>query len=347
MTPKPVACHGAYWQYEMDGHWHPFSPEGNDQMFQAYKVYISDAQNGRTASIVAGGVERIVDFQLMTQMHASTKTVRQIRIVAGVPQQWVSAPAALLTQSDHLASLYVKVLDSRLVEQVTQVLRSTGHAWDKSVPCSHMRGATIKSIHRIENFPLWHRYKARLAAMREDHTRYNISVNPVDLDLDGREGTMSSSQRVLDCGDSLAWDVDEKILLHGTSWDNANSIVMHGFDHRTCTRGMYGDGAYFAGAACKSHQYTCSKHSGKACACKSERTLIIARVALGDAYHTSFTRHGDRRAPKRRQASGNHDSVVVNPGPITGHHNPIQLHQEFVIFGQEQAYPSFIVQYVP
>ena len=121
---------------------------------------------------------------------------------------------------------------------------------------------------------------------------------------------------------------------------------MHGFDHRTCTRGMYGDGTYFAGAACKSHQYTCSKHSGKACACKSERTLIIARVALGDAYYASATLHGERRAPERMSASGNHDSVVVNPGSITGHHNQIQVHQEFVIFDREQAYPSFVVQYL-
>ena len=80
-----------------------------------------------------------------------------------------------------------------------------------------MKGATVKSIHRIENFPLWHRYQARLSAMREGHTRYNIWVDPVALDLDDREGTMSSSQSVLDCGDPLACDVNEKILLHGTS----------------------------------------------------------------------------------------------------------------------------------
>ena len=35
-------------------------------------------------------------------------------------------------------------------------------------------------------------------------------------------------------------DVDEKILLQGTSWDNADSIVQNVFDNRICGRGMYG-----------------------------------------------------------------------------------------------------------
>ena len=184
--------------------------------------------------------------------------------------------------------------------------------------------------------------------MREDHAKYNVSVLPADLDLDGVEGTMGLSQPHLDCGEPLARDVDEKILLHGTSWQNADSIVMHGFDHRTCMRGMYGDGVYFAGAACKSHQYSCGAHSGKACnTCKCERTLIIARVALGDAYHASCTQYGARRPPNRSGAPGTHGSVVVNPGPISWHHSPTQVHQEFVVFDREQAYPAFVVQYLP
>ena len=30
--------------------------------------------------------------------------------------------------------------------------------------------------------------------------------------------------------------LDEKILLHGTSWDNADSIVQNRFDNRICRR---------------------------------------------------------------------------------------------------------------
>ena len=346
---KHPARHGACWQYEMNGQWHPFSPEGDDQMHQAYLAYIDDVQYS-TAHIVAGGVERIVDFTAMTQTHATTWKLRKIRIVSGVPQQWVSAPSALLTQGHDLASFYIEIKDEGMLEWVSRILRSTGHASDASTVCSHMKKATVKSVHRIENFQLWHRYRTRLATMREDQLKYNVSLWPADLDLDGVEGTMGLSQSHFDCGEPLACDVDEKILLHGTSWQNANSIVMHGFDHRTCTRGMYGDGVYFASAACKSHQYSCGTHTGKASTtCKCERTLIIARVALGDAYYASSTQYGARRPPNRVGKPGTHGSIAVRPGPISGHHGPnqLQVHQELVIFDREQAYPAFVVQYLP
>ena len=341
------ACHGTSWQYEMDGHWYAFPPEGNDQMHQAYLAYIQAAQSV-TATVVAGGVQRIVNFETMTQMNESTRRVRKIRIDTRVPHEWVSTPAALLTQRDDLGSIYVEVTDASLIEWVARILRSTGHAWDAPTDCSNIKSATVKSVHRIENFQLWHRYRARRAAMREDRAKYNIHVQSAPLDLDGRDGTMTLCQPRLDCGEPLACDVDEKILLHGTSFKNADSIVMHGFDHRTCLRGMYGDGVYFAGAACTSHQYSCGTHTGKASStCKCERTLIIARVALGDAYYASTTQKGARRPPNRPGATGTHSSVVVNPGPIGGHHAQTQVHQEFVIFERDQAYPSFVVQYIP
>ena len=103
------------------------------------------------------------------------------------------------------------------------------------------------------------------------------------LDLDGRSKVMTESQGALDCGEPLASDVDEKILLHGTSYASADAIVTEGFDHRTCHRGLYGDGVYFAGAWCKSHQYTCSKHSGKACHCKQDHVSSIFKLCLSAA----------------------------------------------------------------
>ena len=156
---------------------------------------------------------------------------------------------------------------------------------------------------------------------------------------------MAGSQQTFDCGEPLAMDVDEKILLHGTSWDNANSIVREGFDHRTYQHALYGAGVYFACAACKSHQYTCEQHKW-CCGCRSERTLIIARVALGDSYTATQTRKYERRPPVRRDSSGTYDSIVVKPGWVQGHHNQSQLHQEYVIFDREQAYPCFVVQYI-
>lgn len=318
-------------------------------MHQAYLTYIGDMLEGRWAHIFAGGVERVVDFAEMKQTNLRTRQTRSIRVVTGVPLQWESAPETLLTQSDDLRDMYVEVKDASVVEAVQDILRTSGHAWDMSTECSRMKSATVKSVHRIENYQLWQRYRARLSTMREDHAKYHVCVEPVALDLDGFCGVMTESQAVLDCGEPLARDVDEKILLHGTSWSNADAIVLHGFDHRTCARGMYGDGVYFADAACKSNQYACALDCRQGPACTCERTVIIARVALGDAYCTIQTRLGERTPPSRPGNNGMHDSVVVYPGNITPflfapvHH---QVHQEFVIFDREQAFPSFVVQYL-
>ena len=162
--------------------------------------------------------------------------------------------------------------------------------------------------------------------------------------LQGCDNFMARSQQTFDCGEPLAMDVDEKILLHGTSWDNANSIVRGGFDHRTCQHALYGAGVYFACAACKSHQYTCEQHK-RCCSCPCERTVIFARVALGDAYTATETRKVERRPPIRSESSGTYDSIVVKPGWVQGHHHQYQFHQEYVIFDREQAYPCYVVQY--
>ena len=133
-----AARHGAFWQYEMNGQWHNFSPEGNDQTHQAYLAYVQSAQSS-TATIVAGGVERVVNFDTMTQTHSSTKKIRDIRVVAGVPREWVSSPAALLTQRGDLASVYIDVTDTDLINSVQHLLRNSGHAWDATTICSSMQ----------------------------------------------------------------------------------------------------------------------------------------------------------------------------------------------------------------
>ena len=159
---------------------------------------------------------------------------------------------------------------------------------------------------------------------------------------------MTRYQDYFDCSEPLACDINEKILLHGTTWHNANMIALNGFDHRTCQCGMYGDGTYFASSACKSHQYAppCYSYASYACGSQGERTLIISRVALGDAYLAKTTLEEERRPPLRNTACGDTcDSIVVEPGPVLGHPSGRQIHQEVVIFDNQQAYPAFVVQY--
>ena len=77
---------------------------------------------------------------------------------------------------------------------------------------------------------------------------------------------------------------------------------------------------------------------------------IKSRVALGpfsenkDSYDATETRKNERRPPVRSDLSGTYDSIVVKPGMIKGHHKQ-QIHQEYVTFDKEQAYPCYVVQY--
>eukprot|EP00435_Cladocopium_sp_Y103_P056424 s886_g19.t1 len=332
------------WQYEVDDRWEAFAPEANEHMNQAYLKYIRKIPGSQYATINSGGVARLVDFEERNQKHLTTRKVRQIRILPGVPSQWETSTPNLLQQGNDWQSFYIEVTDHAIWNSIRYILQNTGHAWDQTKDCCCMGWAEIKSVHRIENMRLWHRYKMRLDTMRQDHAANNILVGSAELDLDGYDNIMAQSQQTFDCGEALALVVDEKILLHGTSWKNANSIVREGFDHRTCQSAFYGAGVYFACAACKSHQYTCYQHK-KCCQCQCERTLIIARVALGDSYVATETRKTERRPPVRPDSSGTYDSIVVKPGMINGHHNQQQIHQEYVIFDREQAYPCYVVQY--
>ena len=97
-------------------------------------------------------------------------------------------------------------------------------------------------------------------------------------------------QQTFDCGELLALDVNEKILLHGTAWDNANSIVREAFGHRTCESAFYG---------------------------KWKCRLLVWRWVIPTL----------QQKPRRHGSSGIYDSIVVDPGLINGHHHKQQVHQ--------------------
>jgi hypothetical protein len=186
-TQKSVSglSRGATWQYKIDDRWEAFPPEANEHMHQAYLEYLKKKPSSRYATINSGGVARLVDFEQMQQKHIATQKVRHIRVSAGVPPQWVTPAAELLQQGNELEPFYREVMDQKIWDSILLILQNTGHAWDPSKLCFSMSRAAIKSVHRIENMHLWHAYKMRLAAMRQDHATSNISVGSAALDLDG------------------------------------------------------------------------------------------------------------------------------------------------------------------
>ena len=133
---------GASWQFETEGSWEAFTPEGNEKMHQAYLEYLKGIPDSRHAAINSGGVARMVDFELMQQEHLRTQKVRRIRLLTGVPPQWVTPAADLLQQGNELESFYKEVTpvtDQEIWDSVYKILTETGHAWDASKQCSCMR----------------------------------------------------------------------------------------------------------------------------------------------------------------------------------------------------------------
>ena len=169
---------GITWQYEMNGSWHAFPQESNEQMHQAYLAYLHGRQSHKVRIISAGQCRR-VDFKAMEQENLSTGKVRRIQVVIGVPKNWVTTKLDLLRQGHQgLPSFYVSLRRNEhpnMYKKVEKILKYSGHAQTAPQPgCGSMRKASVERIFRIENFQLWQRYQAKLMTLRQDHPNYNV-----------------------------------------------------------------------------------------------------------------------------------------------------------------------------
>ena len=110
----------------------------------------------------------------------------------------------------------------------------------------------------------------------------------------------------------------------------AELIATHGFDERVASlSGLYGAGVYFANQACKAAQYAERDRRG-------HKTIIVARVTLGDPYYAASTDHSLRRPPDRNAAfskGATFDSVVANGE-----------HRELIVYDHRQACPEIILR---
>jgi len=171
--------------------------------------------------------------------------------------------------------------------------------------------------------------------MIDAHHAFNVRTLPLEpparvLDRSDVHTTVLDNDRLIDT--KL---LNETFLYHGTTEEVADVIAHHGFDERVASlAGMYGAGVYFADQACKSAQYCSEDHSGL-------KTLIVARVTLGDPYYASSGLSSIRRPPSRNKhfAQGlTYDSVIANSSSS-------QAHREYIIYDHRQAYPEYIVHF--
>ena len=142
---------------------------------------------------------------------------------------------------------------------------------------------------------------------------------------------------MLDADRLLEPELNEVFLFHGTDEAVANVIVQHGFDERVANlQGLYGAGSYFANQSCKAAQYAKKDGGGL-------KTLIVARITLGDPHYATGGMSLARRPPERDTRQGwrpglLYDSVVANSGGSQGH-------RELIIYDHRQAYPEYVVRF--
>ncbi|XP_059470411.1 poly [ADP-ribose] polymerase tankyrase-like isoform X2 [Neocloeon triangulifer] len=136
------------------------------------------------------------------------------------------------------------------------------------------------------------------------------------------------------CDDLDGYYVKEMHLFHGTPY--AREIAVEGFDQGLAkAKGMFGKGVYFAEHSSKSNNYAfgafkgCPKHNNKKCEICIRR-ILICKVALGRIYRTKRT--------VKYLPEGYHSVKAI---PDTG----FLLRPEYIIYNDEQVYPSFLIQY--
>uniref|UniRef100_A0A671W1L0 Poly [ADP-ribose] polymerase n=3 Tax=Sparus aurata TaxID=8175 RepID=A0A671W1L0_SPAAU len=123
----------------------------------------------------------------------------------------------------------------------------------------------------------------------------------------------------------------EKLLYHGTTLDNCDSIMKTGFNRRFAGQNgtSYGRGTYFAVSASYSAHPTYSKP-----AADGSQLLFVARVLTG----VSTLGSSDMKVPPPRSNSQPHDrydSVV----------DRIDNPRMYVVFHDNQAYPDYLITF--
>ncbi|XP_059470849.1 poly [ADP-ribose] polymerase tankyrase-2-like [Neocloeon triangulifer] len=128
--------------------------------------------------------------------------------------------------------------------------------------------------------------------------------------------------------------VEEKHLFHGSP--QAKKIACEGFDRGFAKNsGMFGKGVYFAENSSKSNNYAfgnfkpCDQHHNRRCQICT-RQMLICKVALGRIHHLTSTATSLPRG---------YHSVKAEPN------SNFLLHPEYIIYNDDQVYPSFLVEY--
>jgi hypothetical protein len=124
-------------------------------------------------------------------------------------------------------------------------------------------------------------------------------------------------------------DINEFMLFHGTSIENAARITGASFKLGHARQGAYGKGIYFADNPMKSDQYAATKHDD---ALGPIHVMLLCRVACGKVLEVNST--GDYE-----------DRIIGSDASDDSVNGTNFFHNEFIIFREEQCYPEFVILY--
>mmetsp|Transcript_14932 Transcript_14932/g.43642 ORF Transcript_14932/g.43642 Transcript_14932/m.43642 type:complete len:691 (+) Transcript_14932:60-2132(+) len=337
------------WQFKADdGSWTPFAAEQSDTMMQAC------ISGQASCSVTYGGALYEENFDAMLQKNTRTGKDRQIRCRFGLPPHWHrsrddaledlfrerviggsgatgAAPAPVAWPPSRLGFYEMVVREgspaklTELSELLSSALRHDGSLPPGQTGCDASPFKVLEAFH-VENMSLYTAFLNFCRHMQRKHVDHGIE--PADIFPEVCPELLHFAS-TLQCSREL----NERMLFHGTLFETAKQIAVHGFDSRLAQDGYFGRGTYFASQSCKSAQY------GR------DGTIILSRVALGDPFYTPKVDRTMRRPPSTSPGAVCGDSVIARPGPMDGHHGAFQTHMEFVIFEQLQAYPEYIIRY--
>ena len=250
-------------------------------------------------------------------------------VVAPLPLHWAT-DGAVPTLQPVGAEMAAFVTLARLLTESCRA-ETLGRGRDQ-VDRTPYRAIELVRAFRVEHRGLFKWYVVRRAEMRERLASRPRRHDPAFASTP--HAAVLRPDELVEPGD-LFLDVDaanECLLWHGTRPDTAAIIGEQGFDERVCAlHGLFGAGVYFAEHSSKADQYCTAGADGL-------YTVLLSRVALGDAFYTSLARNGERRPPPLPEGGGAlHDSVI---GQVDANR-----YREFIVYDRAQTLPEYLLQY--
>ena len=200
----------------------------------------------------------------------------------------------------------------------------------------------VTRVQRVENHQLWQDYSHQCAKLA---TLYKGSKGAAALPRLIERGSVQrwlENSAIPGGSRVIAPDSNEFHVWHGTKTASVEPITHWGFDKDVAKdSGLYGAGSYFADCSSKSHQYTKPDQNTK------QRCMLYCRVVMGWPHLTTTSHKFERRPPENPATPGHpYDSIFAETGVAPGTKgNGGQVHNEYVVFHQYQAYPEFVVWY--